>query len=252
MPNTVYGTCPWCGKKAEIQNSHSVPRTYFRKAKRGGSGQALIVADDGRPTQLSNIGGGGYLLCANCEGLFNKNFDKPCIESFRSIKHTLDCGSRRRVFDFDYTVFVGFICSVLWREANLPSEATFGFEATPQEMEIYRRAIDGEPTVIRKAISIRMAYLFDRLGKATPDQIEGIVGRPWRRRDDSVSIIMAGFAIDVHIPRLSTSIRTGPGFFLPNNRWRVLKLHIADVNRIMGPLAASHGADRRMKKKGGS
>jgi hypothetical protein len=114
--------CHLCDSPNELQESHIIPRSYFKSLK-GKSGQLFSVStDDSVEARLSNADPKEELLCWDCEQFLSRNFEQYGTRLFkdhRNVKKTKDVV----VFNqFRFKEFYLFLISILWRASisNLP------------------------------------------------------------------------------------------------------------------------------------
>lgn len=132
--------CPLCTKPCTPVTTHSIPNAYFKAAKRHSSGKALQISDGPEARILGNTPGGAPLLCSSCEKKLNANYDRWGIEKLRAARKKIKQHGNTRAVKIERDRFAGFILSMLWREALLPSTVTDGFTPLPAEVELFRRA----------------------------------------------------------------------------------------------------------------
>ena len=76
--------CIFCGKDPRVKKSHIVPDYLYDEVKEDGK----IIPLNEKLVQEGKWRQSGFyepLLCKVCEGDFNKRFDQPCVQFFRSL-----------------------------------------------------------------------------------------------------------------------------------------------------------------------
>lgn len=75
------GTCKLCLQDRELRESHLMPRSLYRKARgsgeKGNQDPYLMRKDGGKQTSYQVK---DYVLCGDCEQLFNKNGERYVLE----------------------------------------------------------------------------------------------------------------------------------------------------------------------------
>ncbi|MCJ7457623.1 MAG: SEC-C domain-containing protein [candidate division Zixibacteria bacterium] len=102
----MIGRCKLCGKKGEIRESHIIPKFVYKWMKETGSGYIRTAIN---PNMRYQDGTKKYLLCQDCESLFNNAetyFSKTIFYPYLN--------EGRQKFSYDKRLMY-FLVSVLWR-----------------------------------------------------------------------------------------------------------------------------------------
>jgi hypothetical protein len=105
-------TCRFCGQKDSIEKSHIIPefmyaQTYDEKRK------ILVLDTDLKELRPRQKGYYEPILCMDCEGYFNDNFEKPCVNL---IKKLPDQVAINRLTKIDATPNLDLLLlSIVWR-----------------------------------------------------------------------------------------------------------------------------------------
>jgi hypothetical protein len=111
--------CSLCKLQKELQNSHIIPRAYYKSLK-GRSGQLITINKSKNEAsllevKLSNADPKEKLLCWDCEQLLSANYEQygtRLFKDYRNVQKTKD----NVVFNqFRYKEFYLFLISILWR-----------------------------------------------------------------------------------------------------------------------------------------
>lgn len=105
-------TCALCGNEDELELSHIIPKFVFRYLKKDSfTGRLRNISN---PNKAVQDGDKMYLLCGNCEGLFNQRETPFSNKFFREFKAD---GFNGLKYDGDWLHY--FITSVNWRTLYL-------------------------------------------------------------------------------------------------------------------------------------
>lgn len=78
--------CHMCSKSSELQNSHIIPRSYFKSLK-GNNGQLFIVStDESVGSKLTNSDPKEQLLCWECEQFISVNYERYGTRLFKEYR----------------------------------------------------------------------------------------------------------------------------------------------------------------------
>tara|TARA_R110001599_G_scaffold337246_1_gene555508 strand:- start:1067 stop:1897 length:831 start_codon:yes stop_codon:yes gene_type:complete len=107
--------CHLCNSPNELQDSHIIPRSYFKSLK-GKSGQLITVStDESIRAKLSNADPKEKLLCSDCEQHIGRNFEQYGTRLFKD--HCKVTRTKEVVIfnQFRFKEFYLFLISILWR-----------------------------------------------------------------------------------------------------------------------------------------
>ena len=106
----MFGKCALCGKEADLELSHIIPKMGVRKLKKTAAG---MLRNTGNPNRVVQDSEKKYLLCGECEDLFSANetwFAKNIFHPY------LD--EKKELFVYNQKL-THFIVSVNWRSLYL-------------------------------------------------------------------------------------------------------------------------------------
>ena len=111
------GLCKLCRNQWELCKSHAIPDAHFKQIIRRSAGKAVSITDDEcTPNQYTHDGWQTYMLCKDCENLFNKTYDEYGINLLRDLKNDATYGSDGLTFkNIDRKKLRMFLLSILWR-----------------------------------------------------------------------------------------------------------------------------------------
>ncbi|OHY64423.1 hypothetical protein BB778_20585 [Pluralibacter gergoviae] len=107
------GICKLCLKDKELMESHSIPRSYFKRLKK--NDPQLIVVQKGSKPKRENIDPKEPLLCFECEQFISQEYESYGIRLLRNHRNIRKNSDHIIVSHFDYKRFYLFLLSILWR-----------------------------------------------------------------------------------------------------------------------------------------
>jgi hypothetical protein len=134
----MYGICPLCREERQIVRSHIIPE-FFLRAVFDETGRALAIHGEPRPARLVQQAFMHRLLCKECEGFLNDEYEMPFLAFWRHALPGVIWGPNYLLKVPDYGRFKLFLLSVLWR-AGVCHEGAFAkvnladHESTLREM----------------------------------------------------------------------------------------------------------------------
>jgi hypothetical protein len=173
--------CHLCNCPSELQDSHIIPRSYFKSLK-GNSGQLVTVSTDELiGAKLSNADPKEKLLCWDCEQFINRNYEQYGTRLFKD-HHRAKRTKEVVVFDhFRFKEFYLFLISMLWR-ASVSSLPRYEHINLGKEInDLLRHCLKEKQIKIQT--SLRLDHFFklsiirivDKTGKLNDSEIKKVI-----------------------------------------------------------------------------
>lgn len=109
--------CRFCGQQRPLSKSHIVPEWAYRPLYDEDSRAIAISSEHGKSEKVQS-GLKEHMLCADCEQIFNKNFDQPFHRfwgSPRRFSSSLTPFKAININNIPFEISKRFLLSVLWR-----------------------------------------------------------------------------------------------------------------------------------------
>lgn len=181
--------CKLCGKRAVLQNSHIIPRSYYKRLKRESNQLLIIVDNDEIEPRLSNSDPKEKLLCTECEQFLSVKYESYGTKIFRTSKNVIKQDDRITINGFDYKRFYLYFISILWR-ASLTSNDNFKSIALGGEFEdLLKFCIINNRMKLGRGNSLKIDH-FLRLSVAR------VVDSSNNISDDVIKNVMMNFRMD--------------------------------------------------------
>ncbi|CNF58517.1 MULTISPECIES: hypothetical protein [Yersinia] len=126
--------CKLCGKSAVLQNSHIIPRSYYKRLKRESNQLVVIVDDAHTKPALSNSDPKEKLLCLECERYLSDKYESYGTKLFRSSRNVIQSKDFITINGFNYKRFYLYFVSILWR-ASISKNKNFSNVSLGPEIE---------------------------------------------------------------------------------------------------------------------
>ncbi len=156
--------CALCLKDSNLQRSHAIPDSIFRRITKNNNGQAIIIKDDeNTPLHLSSDSWWNYQLCFACEQHINANYEQYSISVLRAHKGVFKkCSAGVTFTKIDTEKLQLFFLSILWRAASSDSYAYSKVHLPAKYIEMLRTHLINKKTVPLNKITIRISRLTDK------------------------------------------------------------------------------------------
>lgn len=112
----MLGICKLCLSEQQLLESHSIPKSFFAKAK--GDGGQVISIQRGREPRRENLDPKEPMLCFECEQFLSKEYESYGIRLLRNPRNIRRNSDHIIISNFDYKRFYLFLLSILWRASN--------------------------------------------------------------------------------------------------------------------------------------
>lgn len=200
------GICKLCLEKKELQESHSIPRSYFKRLKKNDS--QLIVFQKGSKPKRENIDPKEPLLCFECEQFISNEYESYGTRLLRNHHNIRKNSDHIIINSFDYKRFYLFLLSILWRASISKSIHYSTVNGVPELNDLMRHCIKNKQVRINKLshlkvdnfIRICVFRLIDTTNNVPDHVIKSILSNfAFIRKDEADSLlwyfVVEGFAI---------------------------------------------------------
>lgn len=107
------GVCRLCDKKALLQRSHVIPKSFLKSIKDGAS--QLHTFEQGTLPSYSNSDPKELLMCRPCEQFLSKNYEYYGTRLFKDKSNVIQHQGYIEFEKFDYKKWYLFYLSIIWR-----------------------------------------------------------------------------------------------------------------------------------------
>lgn len=197
------GLCRLCQEERDLQESHIIPRSYYRSVK-GGKGQLVKIKDDPETAPaFVNADPKELLLCHECEQFLSGTYEKEGTRLFKPSKarrhKIVRMGEYVKFKGFKYRSTYLYFISILWRVS---------VSSLPQYSSIYLGEVEPlvRACIRQKRLTINSQVRLDdfiRLG------IFRMVDRTGKIPDEALKKIIVDFGCSC-----GSSVEEGVVFFL--------------------------------------
>lgn len=244
------GTCEMCLKDRELQMSHAIPDSVFKKILRSNSGKAIVVPGGGdEPIHYSSDSWATSQLCGSCESLLNSQFETYSLRLLRGSIGRFHRHHHGVTFsDFEPSRVASFFVSVFWRAAN-SKHPCYGkvYIPEPWNGEI-RELLLKNGDIPLKLATVQISRLIDRTPNDgfTLDSLRSVVMSPFFRKNEngrySFCFVFEGFFIEIFTPGLSFRKRSQAGVISKGKSVLMIPyLDIFDIPEIEDSLVKGYG-----------
>ncbi|MEZ9144294.1 hypothetical protein AB4138_07650 [Vibrio sp. 10N.286.52.C3] len=199
------GYCKLCRKYSQLQNSHAIGDTIFKKITRRNSGKAIsVTAEMSVPVHYTSDSWAEYQLCAVCEGLLNKRYETYAVNLLRG-KYSAKISKTGVTFNnVDQGLLKKYFLSIIWRSVLSTHPAYDNTSMLPQDLEYIRLVLLNDLDVPNSKYTIKVQRVQDMSihPTFTPQTIKELIVSPFCRTysnptNVSVCLLFEGFFIEV-------------------------------------------------------
>jgi len=104
------GMCKLCLAESDLQQSHVIPRSYFKRLKKENG--KIVLFEDGIKSLVGNFDPKEPMLCRNCEQFLSINYEQYGIRVLRDHKNFRKNADHIIIGSFQYEKFYLYLLSI--------------------------------------------------------------------------------------------------------------------------------------------
>ncbi|WP_202403517.1 hypothetical protein [Pantoea sp. Taur] len=203
------GICKLCLQDSELQQSHIIPRSYFKRLKKEDG--KIIVIQEGNKSITGNFDPKEPMLCRKCEQFLSINYEHYGIRVLRDHKNFRKNSNHIIIASFQYEKFYLYLISILWR-ASIAKHVHYDSVQGTEGLDDLLRYCVAERTVrINKKSGLRLDHfirisifrMVDSTGNISDEVIKVLLSNFVQTRDDTTNgikwyFIVEGFIVFYH------------------------------------------------------
>ncbi|SLN38010.1 hypothetical protein TRL7639_01888 [Falsiruegeria litorea R37] len=240
--------CAYCHNTAELRDSHAIPDAFFRSISKDNNGQLIAIPGSDGKIHLSQDTGKAKLLCEDCEREFNKRFDAPLVNAYRTWdKAFIEKGSGATL-SFSAEQLAQGLASIFWRASVSGNDFYENASVTTPDIDRLLNVVNADRKNVLKLCSCFISRLYDknsqRDGGFKTDSLSKVilpvtayrinVGGTQQSNSIAFAAVFQGFISHITIPRLPYKFRNKPGYLKPGSvKVRAPRTHFADYEPLM-------------------
>ncbi|KAF0856679.1 hypothetical protein [Pantoea dispersa] len=196
------GVCKLCLQESELQQSHIIPRSYFKRLKKEDG--KIMVVQEGKKTITGNFDPKEPMLCRNCEQFLSKNYEHYGIRVLRDHKNFRKNSDHIVIASFQYETFYLYLISILWR-ASVAKQVHYNSVQGDENLDdLLRYCIAEKRVKINKLSGLRLDHFIkisvfrvvDSTGNISDEVIKVLLSNFVQRRDEAFKGIMWYFLVE--------------------------------------------------------
>ena len=220
----INGHCKLCHQFRPLCDSHALPDSAFKYIFRNSEGKAIVVIDDEKtPAQYSSDSWDVPLLCVECEGKLNEQYDSYGIAVFRG-----QVGVSTRLADgihfsgIDRQRLRMFFLSILWRISISPHESYGNIDLPVEWEDALHNALEHDKKLPSSVFTVAVYRLKDSSPTKgfTNETLRSFITAPFARQFSgfkSVCFLFFGFMVEVFLPKLPSAFKGRAGVLVGNS-----------------------------------
>ncbi|BDY05429.1 hypothetical protein [Ferrimonas sp. YFM] len=236
--------CKLCNIQSDLQISHAVGDSVFKKIFRTNSGKAIAITSGNAPIGYSSDSWAENQLCADCEKLLNHNYERYSLGVLRGSGCTFEKKTDGLHFsNLDQHKLIMYFLSIYWRAANSSHASYRNVVILDKDNEYLRNAILNDLSIPSNKFSIKLSRVLD-LSKSkgfTDQAIKQFIVSPFCRiyenekvENISVCFMFEGFFIEVYLKGLDEEEQTLCGLLSETKSDLVIPyLNLFDIDEIV-------------------
>jgi hypothetical protein len=252
MPVVRTGVCKLCCETADLQKSHTIADSIFKRIFRNNSGKAITFSRDEDYITYSNDSWWEHQLCSGCEMHLNLEFEQYSMQVLRGSQGIIQKSNSGISFSqIDLNKLNTFFLSIFWRAANSGHPAYKNVVMLDRDNEYLRQSLKNNTPVPVNRFTVTISRLIDRTeqGGFNIDTLKQIIVSPFCRtretsKNNNVStcFVFEGFFVEIFVPGLKIKERNKAGVIRKSKRFlKVPYVSIFDINEIVELMVDAYG-----------
>jgi hypothetical protein len=248
----IIGKCKLCNLQKDIQLSHAVGDSVFKKIFKTNSGKGISLSSGNEAIGYSSDSWAEHQLCLDCEKLLNLEYEQYSLGVLRGKNCQFSKSKLGLTFrELDQQKLIMYFLSIYWRAANSGHSAYKNVQIIDDDNEYLRNAILNNLKIPTGKFSIKVSRVID-LSKSkgfTPYSIKQIVVSPFCRvhkgtklKNVSICFMFEGFFIELYLKGLNLKVRSQYGVLAKAKTILVVPyLNIFDIEEIFELMVTNYG-----------
>lgn len=196
------GICKLCLKEGELQQSHIIPRSYFKRMKKDHG--KIMVIQEGKKSIIGNFDPKEPMLCRDCEQFLSISYEHYGIRVLRDHKNFRKNSNHIVIASFQYERFYLYLISILWRASIAKHMHYDTVQGSDNLDDLLRYCIAQEKIRINKLSGLRLDHfikisvfrIVDSTGNISDEIIKVLLSNFTQRRSDTFRGVMWYFIVE--------------------------------------------------------
>lgn len=248
------GKCKLCDKHEELQNSHAIGNSVFKKILSRSNGNAIKISLNQDKIIRTNDSWATKQLCRDCEALFNNRFENYSYAALRLKRPDIVLKKFTNGISFNginQRTLILYFLSIYWRGANSNHSSYKELQISNEINNYLKSLFINSGKIDHKAVNVRVGILKDNANHLSQETLTGILSTPFLRIDKkslSFCFIIEGYFVEIFFMFMSYKKRSRKGFLDEKSTILFLPyIHILDIPELKTALAHAVYLDRNAK-----
>jgi len=246
------GKCKLCTKQRDLQLSHAIGNSVFRKIFRSNNGKGISLTSGDEDIVYSSDSWAEHQLCLSCEKLLNREYEQYSIGILRGKNCSFSKSKLGLTFKgLNQHKLILYFLSIYWRAANSGHSAYKNTIIADRDNEYLRDIILNNKKISPSKYSVKISRVIDlsRSKGFSLENIKQLVVSPFFRiqksskfKNISLCFMFEGFFIEVYLKGLSLKSRAKHGVLSKTkNLLFVPYLNLFDIEEIVDLMVKNYG-----------
>ena len=195
--------CKLCEELKELQISHAVGDSIFKRIFRANSGKAISITSGDEAVGYCSDSWAEHQLCSDCEKLLNQEYETYSLGVLRGRNCTFSKSAiGLSISGIDQHKLIMYFLSIYWRAANSGHSSYKNVVIIESDNEYLRKAIINDLKIPSGKFSIKVSRVIDLSESRgfTPENMKDLIVSPFcriyenhRDKNKSVCFMFEGF-----------------------------------------------------------
>lgn len=242
---TITSRCKLCKKEKDLQVSHAIGNSIFRKIFKTNSGKAIVLTSGDEAISYSSDSWAEHQLCLDCEKLLNNEYETYSLSVLRGKNCTFSKSKLGLSFSgLDQHKLIMYFLSIYWRAANSGHNAYKNITIREDDNNYLQNVIYNNQEITSGKFLVKVSRVID-LSKNRGFKLESIkelIVSPFCRINESVCFMFEGFFIEIYTKGIKKKEQKKYGVLSKgDDSLFVPYLNIFDIKEIANLMMVSYG-----------
>lgn len=244
--------CKLCNQQKDLQVSHAVGDSIFKKIFRTNSGKGITLTSGDEAIGYSSDSWAEHQLCLDCEKLLNIEYEQYALGVLRGKNCQLSKTDFGLTFkELEQQKLIMYFLSIYWRAANSGHSAYKNVVIIDRDNESLRNSILNNTKIPAGKFSIKVSRVIDfsKSKGFSPDSIKQIIVSPFCRvyensklENVSICFMFEGFFIEIYLKGLKLKNRSKYGVLAKTNKLLIVPyLNLFDIKEVFELMVKNYG-----------
>ncbi|NMM41889.1 hypothetical protein [Pseudoalteromonas arctica] len=219
---STLGICKLCEQDKELQLSHAIGNSIFKKIFRANSGKAIAITSGDKPIHYSSDSWAEYQLCSECELMLNNEYERYSLNALRDHTNYIKKDSCLTFPNVNQYKIMLYFLSIYYRSALSNHNAYQNIKINEKHKSLIQQALLNKGHMAYDRLPVKISRLkdysqdgFSNAGLKEMVCTPFITGSPFVNATLKACFVIEGFYIEIYLHGFKFKNRNDHGVLNP-------------------------------------